>query len=961
LKAYYRFDQGNAGNDNTAFTEVIDYSGNCNKGTLTNFTRTGATSNWVHPGNAESPIVTTHVVNYASFASAQLAGKIISFGETNSNQRGFQYATNACFSSGLNSVSETGQFNTNGEIFTATVYGLSPATTYFYRSFATNSKGTSYGETRSFVTESILPPGSCLNVDGTDDYVNLTDINLDADFTLEAWINIDDYSSGYRPIISKQTVDPSNNVNHEFDFQIQQTTGNLSFFMGNGSGYGILMDGKNNAADADVTIGKWHHIAVTMEGTTCKMYLDGILTDQDVFSGSRQIGSLPVQISKYNNGVSQYFDGKIDEVRIWNDARTQDEIILYMNRTIENPNVEANLMAYYNFDENTGTTANDETVNNNDGALQNGTTWANSDAFNVWTGVTDNVWATSSNWSDGLPDATDNLCIYPAANIPAVAGNLTLNNLVIAQNTSFTQTANNLLTINGNLFSLGTLNIAASNGANPGMVTVNGALYVGTGGTLNLLSPISENPSGSLITNGTVLGTGTVKIDRFFTVRQSWQQLGVPLDNQSTALFTENHHTNEYNPNLLAFSEPFDFTTDPANTNSTNWSAQTGYWQKAQPTAGWGNGVPMNTGTGYFYYSTTNPVIHYSSVVTDLNNENKLVNVSYTNNDNANGVGSNYDGWNLLSNPFASAIDWTLLSKSAHCEATVYFYNSQTGNYKYYGSLQSWGTSETSPYIAPMQAFWVHLSSTSDVNESFTFNKSARVHNAQSMYKSSKKAEFEFITLQAANNNQTDELMIGYFDDASLEFDTKYDAYKRFAGNTIPMIYSINEQPEIALALNALPLEHKGNKIKLGYQSTVSGTHTIRLKETNTTIPIVLVDLLENKQIDLNQSDYTFEFKAGETNNRFELFTNTTTTLDSDVFENDVLIYPNPTHDKVYLRASNNNIQKVTLTDITGKLIFSTNNIQQHETIDLSGYRSGIYFISIQTDNKVFTTKIVKE
>jgi len=162
LKAYYRFDQGNAGNDNTAFTEVIDYSGNCNKGTLTNFTRTGATSNWVHPGNAESPIVTTHVVNYASFASAQLAGKIISFGETNSNQRGFQYATNACFSSGLNSVSETGTFNTNGEIFTATIYGLSPATTYYYRSFATNSKGTSYGETRSFVTESILPPGSCL-------------------------------------------------------------------------------------------------------------------------------------------------------------------------------------------------------------------------------------------------------------------------------------------------------------------------------------------------------------------------------------------------------------------------------------------------------------------------------------------------------------------------------------------------------------------------------------------------------------------------------------------------------------------------------------------------------------------------------------------------------------------------------------------------------------------------------
>ena len=74
-----------------------------------------------------------------------------------------------------------------------------------------------------------------------------------------------------------------------------------------------------------------------------------------------------------------------------------------------------------------------------------------------------------------------------------------------------------------------------------------------------------------------------------------------------------------------------------------------------------------------------------------------------------------------------------------------------------------------------------------------------------------------------------------------------------------------------------------------------------------------------------------------------------------------ISIYPNPTNGIVNFQFNNNNIQKISISDITGKQIIEKTEIQQNEQIDLSGFDSGIYIISIQTDNEIFTTKVIKE
>ncbi len=77
-----------------------------------------------------------------------------------------------------------------------------------------------------------------------------------------------------------------------------------------------------------------------------------------------------------------------------------------------------------------------------------------------------------------------------------------------------------------------------------------------------------------------------------------------------------------------------------------------------------------------------------------------------------------------------------------------------------------------------------------------------------------------------------------------------------------------------------------------------------------------------------------------------------------------VSIYPNPTKGIITLNLTDfKNLSglNVSISDILGKTILNKTTTQQNETIDLSGFESGIYIISIQTEQEIVTKKIVKE
>ena len=102
---------------------------------------------------------------------------------------------------------------------------------------------------------------------------------------------------------------------------------------------------------ANVELRKTYHVAMVYDGKLLKFYRDGCLMSQIAASGNLFQNSWNARIGYFQNQIwNTNFIGYINEVRIWNVARTQTEIQAYMNTSLPNPAAQPGLMAYYTFD-----------------------------------------------------------------------------------------------------------------------------------------------------------------------------------------------------------------------------------------------------------------------------------------------------------------------------------------------------------------------------------------------------------------------------------------------------------------------------------------------------------------------------------------------------------------------------------------------------------------------------------
>ena len=98
-------------------------------------------------------------------------------------------------------------------------------------------------------------------------------------------------------------------------------------------------------------LNKTYHTAMVYDGASLKFYRDGVLMSQVPCSGNISTNNLLASIGNGPNSplISQFF-GHINEVRVWNVARTQAQLQTYMNTSLPNPTTQPGLLAYYTFD-----------------------------------------------------------------------------------------------------------------------------------------------------------------------------------------------------------------------------------------------------------------------------------------------------------------------------------------------------------------------------------------------------------------------------------------------------------------------------------------------------------------------------------------------------------------------------------------------------------------------------------
>ena len=181
-----------------------------------------------------------------------------------------------------------------------------------------------------------------------------------ATFTMEAFVNVNGGTNN--TILDKG--------DYNFLWQLN-ANGN-----GNKMGFYNKATGTWVYSTADVNQYIPQHVAITLNGTLLTFYINGVA------SGTATVSNYSLDTEPLNIGRQQpiaggcqcnHFNGTMDEVRIWNVVRTQAQIQANMNVGID-PN-SAGLVAYYKFDEGTGTTTADATTHGNNGTLVNGPTW----------------------------------------------------------------------------------------------------------------------------------------------------------------------------------------------------------------------------------------------------------------------------------------------------------------------------------------------------------------------------------------------------------------------------------------------------------------------------------------------------------------------------------------------------------------------------------------------------------
>ncbi|MDB9436942.1 hypothetical protein PN450_09035, partial [Dolichospermum lemmermannii CS-548] len=125
--------------------------------------------------------------------------------------------------------------------------------------------------------------------------------------------------------------------------------------------------------------GQWVHLAGVYDGTNWILYRNG--SQVSITSDTKGAVSVNNNWAIGSRGTTgseseRFFAGQIDEVRIWNVARSQTDIQSNKDKTL-NGN-ETNLVAYYQANEGTGTTLTNKVNSLSNGQLQNGVSWQGS-------------------------------------------------------------------------------------------------------------------------------------------------------------------------------------------------------------------------------------------------------------------------------------------------------------------------------------------------------------------------------------------------------------------------------------------------------------------------------------------------------------------------------------------------------------------------------------------------------
>jgi len=159
--------------------------------------------------------------------------------------------------------------------------------------------------------------GGALDFDGSTDFVEIPNddsLSLTDEITIAAWTNMRSNASGEMAIVSKGGW-----AANDLPYELTETPGDVIFWQ-------FYNDaGRDTCSPDSPAVNEWHHITATYDGTIFKCYIDGVLAEEWAYVGKMPVNTASVTIGMRSRGGT-FFNGMIDEVAIFNQALTEEEI-----------------------------------------------------------------------------------------------------------------------------------------------------------------------------------------------------------------------------------------------------------------------------------------------------------------------------------------------------------------------------------------------------------------------------------------------------------------------------------------------------------------------------------------------------------------------------------------------------------------------------------------------------------
>ncbi|WP_396192280.1 T9SS sorting signal type C domain-containing protein [Flavobacterium sp.] len=442
----------------------------------------------------------------------------------------------------------------------------------------------------------------------------------------------------------------------------------------------------------------------------------------------------------------------------------------------------------------------------------------------------------------------------------------------------------------------------------------------------------------------------------------------------------------------------YEWNTLFANANGTlgNWATASGTMTRGKgyiARASNGSATPVGLSTiftgkphnGQFDFAINRGNYDGADYDADLTNPNNVLTTRFD------------DNWNLVGNPYPSAIDAEefLVQNQTKIEGAVwiwthglnptsnvspfysnYQYNYSSSDYIKYNGLGSTEPDTFAGKIASGQGFMVNMLHTAATPNTITFTNNMRSDASMVQYDNT-----DFFRSASTNTNgpveekhriwldiinttsgQMDRTLLGYSTSSTLDVDHLYDCIFR-PTSELSMFSIINSEPFI---IQGRPLPFNNfDLVPMGIRIVAAGNHTIAIKKVDGLFEQNQDIYLEDKQLniihDLRQAPYNFTSSVGTFNDRFVL-RYTTAALSNQDFESiDSSVIVSANDGQIKVKSINESLSEVSVYDVLGREILKKTNIASSDlTLSNITAKNQALILKIKLENgEVVTRKVI--